>query len=115
MRIIHGPSGKVISERAVLCRSLLSKARGLMFRARHKDLVFEFKKEKIVGIHMLFVFFPIDLLFLDSNMKVAEIKENLKPFSFYTPKNKARLVIELKKGKVGENSVRLKDEIKLKS
>ena len=40
---------------------------------------------------MFFVFFPIDVLFLDKNKKVVELKENFKPFSIYFPKNKAKL------------------------
>ena len=44
---------------------------------------------------MFFVFYKIDVLYLDENKKVIEIKKNFKPFSSYTPKNKAKYVIEL--------------------
>ena len=46
-------------------------------------------------MHMFFVFFPIDVLFLDKNKKIIEIKKNLRPFSFYYSKNKAKYVAEL--------------------
>jgi len=77
-----------------ICRSLWSKARGLMF-SRKKNLVFVFEEEKRIGLHMFFVFFPIDVLFLDSKKKVVEIKRNFRPFSFYTSKEKAKYVVEL--------------------
>ena len=77
-----------------ICRSSWSKARGLMF-SRKKNLIFVFDKEKRVSLHMWFVFFPIDVLFLDRDRRVVEIKRNFRPFSFYTSKNKAKYVIEI--------------------
>ncbi len=60
-----------------------------------KILVFAFNKDTHVPLHMLFVFFPIDVLYLNKNKQVIEVKQNFKPFTFYTPKVKARYVVEL--------------------
>ena len=76
-----------------------------------KSLVFDFKKEKIISLHMWFVFYPIDVLFLDNDKRVVEIKENFKPFRLYTPKNKARYVLELPDGSVRESKTRVGDRI----
>jgi len=80
-----------------LCRNALNKAIGLMFSKPLKDksLVFVFNKEKRISLHMLFVFYPIDVLFLNKNKRIVEIKKNFRPFSFYISKNKAMYVIEL--------------------
>ena len=48
---------------------------------------------------MFFVFYPIDILFLNKNKEIVEIKQNLKPFAFYTPKSKAKYIIEMPKTK----------------
>ena len=77
-----------------LCKTWFSKVRGLMF-SRKKNLMFVFEKEKLIPLHMWFVFFPIDVLFLDKGKKIVEIKRNLRPFSLYWPKNKAKYVVEL--------------------
>ena len=83
-----------------------------MFRTKiKKPLVFVFKKEKIVTLHMLFVFFPIDVLFLDKNKKVVELKADFRPFTFYTQKKKSMYVIELPEGFIKKNKIRLGDEI----
>jgi len=74
--------------------SMWGKARGLMFSKR-KNLMFVFDKEQIVPLHNWFVFFPIDVLFLDKNKMVVEIKKGFKPFSYYKPKKKAMYVVEL--------------------
>ncbi len=85
----------VLAVEAKICRSMLSKAIGLMFSKKSRALILVFDKEKVISLHMLFVFFPIDVLFLNKSKKVVEIKEGFKPFRFYTPKNKAKYVIEL--------------------
>lgn len=71
-----------------------------MFFPRSKfdfGLIFKREYESIVGssIHMLFVFYPINVIFLDSNKKVVDIKKRLRPFTFYSPKKKAKYIIEL--------------------
>lgn len=87
----------VLAKEAKICKTSLSKAKGLMFSRKKKDkgLIFAFKKERLVSLHMFFVFYPIDVLFLDNNKKVVEIKRSFKPFTFYTPRNKAKYLIEL--------------------
>ncbi len=58
---------------------------------------------------MFFVIFPIDVLFLDKNRKVVDLKENFKPFTFYTPKAKAKYVIELPNGIIKKTNTRIND------
>jgi len=90
---------------AIICKSILSKARGQMFRLKPKNMVFVFDKLQKVSLHMLFVFFPIDVVFLDSEFRVIEIKENFRPLSFYTPKLKAKYVVEVPAGFVNEKKI----------
>ncbi len=63
------------------------------------------------GIHTFFMSYPIDVLVLDKNKQVKKIKKNLKPnrFFFYNPKYIT--VIELDKGFVDTNKIRLGDKI----
>lgn len=75
------------------CKSLLSKALGLMF-SRKRNLLFVFGKERRIMLHNWFVFYPINLVFLDKNKRVVEIKRDFKPFCFYASKRKARYLIE---------------------
>jgi len=79
--------------------------------SKPRSLIFIFKKEKIIPLHMFFVFYPIDVLFLDQKRVVIEIKENFTPFSFYTPKNKSKYIIELPKNIIKETNTQLGDKI----
>ncbi len=99
MKVINKNKGTILSKDATLCPHLLQKARGLMLM-RQRDLVFEEKKERIVPLHMWFVFYTIDVVFANKDMKVVECKENFHPFSFYTPKKKAKYIIEVQAGKI---------------
>jgi len=50
------------------------------------------------SVHMMFVFFPIDIIFLDSGKKVVD-KATLFPWQLnYTPKLSAKYFIELPEG-----------------
>ncbi len=111
MIIKNAAKKNIICTDAKFCKSIFSKARGLMFAKKPKALVFIFKKEKIAPLHMLFVFFPIDILFLNKNKEIVEIRESLRPFAFYTPKNKAMCIIELPKGAVRKTKTAVGDKI----
>ena len=87
-----------------ICKSFWSQSRGLMF-SRKKNLVFVLSKPRRVGLHMFFVFFPIDVLFLDKDKRVIEMKLKFKPFRIYTSLNEAKYVVEISekhKYKIGD-------------
>ncbi len=95
---------KLIMKNVRFAKNTLERTKGLMFEEKKNfnyALVFDFPAESRIGtsLHMLFVFFPIDVLFLDKNQKVVD-KTTLEPFiPNYTPKKAAKYVIELPKGK----------------
>ncbi|MBI3032884.1 DUF192 domain-containing protein [Candidatus Woesearchaeota archaeon] len=93
-----------------VCKTLLSKACGLMFK-KHQNLIFVFNEEKIIPLHMWFVFYPIDIIYLNQKKQVVELKENFRPFTLYKPQRKAQYVIELKAGIIRKTKTKEKDII----
>ena len=75
------------------CNSMISQARGLMFR-RKQNCVMEFSKEKKISLHMFFVFYPIDVLVLNENKKVVEIEKGLKPWTLWKSTEKGKYILE---------------------
>jgi uncharacterized membrane protein (UPF0127 family) len=61
-----------------ICRSNISKLRGLMF-SRRRNLLFIFDKPRVVSLHMLFVFYRVDAFILDKDMRILDIFY-MKPF-----------------------------------
>ncbi|MBW3015102.1 DUF192 domain-containing protein [Candidatus Woesearchaeota archaeon] len=80
-----------------ICKSLFSQAIGLMF-SRKMAAVFEFNRKQQVSLHMFFVFYSIDVAFLDQNKRVIEIGKDFKPFRFYKAKNKVKYLVEMPAG-----------------
>ena len=92
--------------KVILCDTFFSKFRGLMFtRKAEQALVFRFAKEQKTPLHMFFVFYPIDVVYLNSDRIIVELKPYLRPFSLYFPKNKARYVLELPAGYIQEHAL----------
>ena len=110
--LINKTKKTLLSKKPKFCKTLLSKTIGLMFAFKPKTLIFAWKKEKILSLHMFFVFFPIDVLWLNKNKKVIQLKQNLKPFQIIIPKNPAQYVIEFRAGTIKKTKTQIKDLIK---
>ena len=80
----------------IYCNNFFSRLRGLMF-SRKKNLVFVLDKESRINatIHMFFVFFSIDVYWLDKNKNIVDYRKNIKPFTIAIPKKKAKYIVEL--------------------
>ena len=93
-----------------ICTDIFSQSIGLMFsKKKNNALIFKFNAEKIIPLHMFFVFYPIDVLFLDKRKTVVELKKNFRPFTFYTPKKKAMYVLEMPAGTINKSKTKLGD------
>ena len=109
--LINKTKKTILSKKPKLCKTILSKTIGLMFHTKPKTLIFAWKKEKIISLHMFFVFFPIDLLWLNKTKKIIQLKHNLKPFQIITPKKPAQYVIELPQGTINKTKTQVNDLI----
>ena len=90
----------------------IAKFIGLMFsKKKNMALIFKFRKEKKIALHMLFVFYPIDVLFLDKNNIVVDKKDNFKPFTLYNSKKKAMYAVEMPNGMIKKTKTKIGDKI----
>ena len=78
----------------VKCHGLFCKLRGLMF-SRKKNLLFVFRREGKRFMHMLFVFFPIQIIWFNKDKEVVDFRVAypFQPFVFH--KGRAKYVLEL--------------------
>ncbi len=100
MEIVHDPDGRhaVLASDVDVADSLSSQTRGLMFRRSIPEdyaLVFRFETAKPRDVHMLFVTFPIDVLWLVDD--VVRRVERLKPWRGYA-REEADTIVELPAG-----------------
>lgn len=66
---------------------------GLMFQKK-KTIVLDLGSEQEVYLHMFFVFYSIDMVFINKDKKVIEIKSNVKPFTPLIKSPKCSYVLE---------------------
>ena len=111
MLIKNKTNKTIIAENAEFYDDALSKFIGLMFSAKPKVLVFKFNKGMKISLHMLFVFFPIDVLFLNKDKIVVDKKENFRSFTFYKSKETAMYAVELANGTIKKTKTKVGDEI----
>ena len=121
MKILNKRTGEVICFNVKIANSFFSRFFGLMFTFSKKNLLLEFEKEGIFSssIHMLFMFFSIDALWINSKMEIVDIQKNIKPFNplnlstwkIYKPKKPAKYVLELGVEKIEDKNIKEGDVV----
>ncbi|MDW7733572.1 MAG: DUF192 domain-containing protein [Methanolobus sp.] len=111
-------NGDYVATHVEFACSTYKQALGLMFRRNIPDdyaLVFVMKKSTKVSLHMLFVNFPIGVIFLDENKKVVKLSE-LKPWiGLCSSDTKVKYVIETNKGIEKKADLHVGDVLSFKS
>lgn len=89
---------KKIASKVVLCDNLFTQAKGLMFRSEPLNAgeVYFFT---IGGpIHMAFVRFRIDVVWLDDSMKVVDVQRAVPGWNVYYPRKRSSRLLEMAAG-----------------
>jgi len=102
-------SSKKFNFNVTICDNFFKHGMGLTFRFPKKPFayVFVFKKPVKLAITMWFVFYPIDIVFLNEDNVVVEIVKNLRPFSNYFPKKHFNYFVEFPIGSVSKMNIEL--------
>lgn len=109
-------NGIEVADKIEFAKGILDQALGLMFK---KDipsdyaLIFVLKKLSQVTIHMLFVFFPIDVIFLDQDKKITGLI-CLEPWTGYKSMEDVKYVIEMKAGTIEKNKLSIGGQMDFK-
>ena len=104
--------GTTLAERRRTAVSFFEKLMGLMFsKPTDEALLFVYGRESRLSLHMFFVFYPIDVVWLSSEKRVVYLKPNFKPFTICIPPVKAQYVIELPDGALERSRTAIGDQI----
>ncbi len=102
----------IIASSSRIADSVFSRATGLMFsRPTEAAMVLKFPRETVIRLHTFFVFFPIDIVMVSSGLRVVGLFEKMPPFTTYSAKGKARLVVELPAGTIAKSRTRVGDTV----
>ena len=113
MAVVQKADGTVVCERCVVADSAWTRSKGLLGRSSLDEA------EGILlrpggSIHMFFMRFPIDAVFLDDELRVLRIAADLKPWRMAS-KRGAKSVLELPAGLCVRAGVREGDRLILES
>ncbi|MBW6517076.1 MAG: DUF192 domain-containing protein [ANME-2 cluster archaeon] len=106
-------NGTILAREVRYANNIFSRALGLMF---HKDItpdfamVFKLRKPMTVGVHMLFVFFAIDVIFLDEGKKVIGTG-TLKPWLGHKQVKGVKYLIEMHQGAIEAHDITIGDTL----
>jgi hypothetical protein len=95
-------NGVVIADKVEYAKTIISQTLGLMFRKSIEPdfaKIFILKKPASVNIHMFFVFFPLDVIFLDPDKNISGCAR-LAPWTGYKGMKNVKYVIEMKEGTI---------------
>ncbi|MGO4886438.1 DUF192 domain-containing protein [Anaerobacillus sp. MEB173] len=101
-----------LPHRIVIADNFWTRLRGLMFRRK------PIKDEALLltpcnSIHMCFMFFSIDVVFLDKDQKIVYLKQRVRPWSFVPPVRTAHYTLELPLGTIQNHKLYIGDHLKL--
>ncbi len=64
-----------------------------------------------ISLHTYFVFFPIDIMLVDSRLRVVELVSAMQPFTTYSAKCRASYAVELPSGTIRKTKTKVGDKI----
>ena len=111
MPIINKTKDTVLAQTFEECRTFWEQTKGMMFRSEVVPLVFIFPKEQIVKLHSWFCPDNMDLVFLDENWEVVELKPEWETRSSYSPKCPFMFLLELPAGTIWNSKTQLGDVV----
>ena len=111
--LVRRSDGAVIAERCELARTFGSRLRGLMFRGSLPPGG-ALWIEPCNSIHMMFVFFRIDVVFVDAGGRVLKIVRRVLPWLGLAACGDARSTIELEAGAAERSALAVGDVLELR-
>jgi len=107
MRLRNITKKTVISKNCKIALSLYDRLIGLLDSRNPRTLIFFTRW----GIHTFFMKTPIDVLILDNNLRVRQVKELLQPNKLFLYNPIFSKIIELPPGTIGFSSTAINDKI----
>lgn len=115
IKIFNQTSKKEIKHTFKLANTFKKRLIGLSFKKNiNYGLIIKVKGNFKINssIHSYFMKFPIEIYFLDNDLKIFE-KTILRPWSWHKPSKKAKYIIEIKENTIKKEYLKKRDKLKL--
>ncbi len=108
---LEAGDGRVVCERCVVAERMLPRMRGLLGR-RELPAGEGLLLRPAPSVHTWFMRFPIDVVFLDRELRVMSVRSDVRPWRMASQR-RARAVLELATGEAERRGVATGDELRL--
>lgn len=112
LKLYHRSSGVCLAENLVLANTALKRLQGLLGRSSlplHEALWLR----PCNSIHTFWMRFAIDVIFLDRQLHIVHLVENLRPFRLTAPTRQAASVIEMAAHSIARLQLQVGDELRI--
>lgn len=113
VQIFNVTRGVVIAQKAVLASSLGQRMKGLLGRSSlslNEALILK----PCASLHTFFMRFAIDVLFLDKDLQIIRLIQNMPPYRLSPIIWSSKMAIELPAGKISQTNTRIGDRIEFR-
>lgn len=113
LRVTNTRGESLVADRVKVADSFWQRFRGMMLAPEPAD------GEGLLlapcnSIHMMFMLYPIDAIFLDAGLKIRALYEKLPPWIGFSSIHKdVNSVLELKSGTINKTGVRIDDILRM--
>lgn len=102
--------------------NFFERSKGLMGRKNlddNKGMLLIYKNNEILSVWMKNMLIPLDIIFIDKNKRIVDIKENIQPCQkecpIYSSETPAMYVLEVNAGFVERNGIERGDAVKFET
>lgn len=114
VRVINTTRGTVVGDRIAIADNPISRFIGLLGTSS-LDPGSGLLIHPSQGVHTIGMAFAIDVIFLDRNLRVLEVRESLKPFRVTSLNWRAENVLELPVSAIQASSTQVNDQISIET
>ncbi|MGE0130947.1 MAG: DUF192 domain-containing protein [Blastocatellales bacterium] len=112
MKIYHRATGQCLAEEVALANTFFKRLRGLMFRRRLAPAEALWLRP-CNGVHTFWMLFAIDVIFLDRELRIVKLVENMRPFRATSIQLAARSVVEMPAHTISRASLKVGDQLEV--
>jgi uncharacterized protein len=112
MKIYNRATGRCLAEQVELANTFFKRLRGLMFRWRLSSAEALWLRP-CNGVHTFCMFFAIDVIFLDKDLRIVKLVENMRPFCLTIPHLAASSVVETRAHTISRAGLKVGDQLRI--
>lgn len=112
MRFYLCATGQLLAEKVVVANTFFKRLRGLIGRRRLAPAEALWLRP-CNGVHTWWMHYAIDVIFLDRELRIVKLVENMRPFRLTVPHRAARSVLEMSVHSISRAQLKVGDQLEL--